>query len=118
MTIAYKCTDSWRNSIVAPGKSSVYYEVDEWVTAPTWLADNGYGIFVFNTLRDAMEFSRCFYRPIIWECEIEGIYSELPLAIQADGLEHGWIAFTDPLFCFPEGTIMVEKVKLIRKVTI
>jgi len=118
MTIAYKCTDSWRNSIVAPGKSSVYYIVDEWATAPEWLAKAGYGLFVFDTLRNAMEFAMCFYIPIIWECEIEGIYSELPPAISREGLCKGMASLTDPLFHFPEGTIMVEKVKLIRKVTI
>jgi len=116
--IAYKCTSISRYSIVAPGKSSVYYIVDEWATAPEWLAKAGYGLFVFNTLRNAMEFAGCFYIPIIWECEIEGIYSELPPAISREGLCRGMSLLTDPLFCFPEGTIMVEKVKLIRKVTI
>lgn len=99
------------------GKASVSYYENFWSEPPTWLSEKGYGLFVFDSLKNARKFYKKFICPDhkIWECEIEDKFASLPLPLYRDYLDCGYIS-PDPYAEFPEGTVMAKKVKLIRQI--
>jgi len=104
-----------RSLAVYNTKAEVKYEVGEWTEAPQWLAGNGYHLLVFNTLRNAKKFLRGYMYticPHIWRCEVKEKFFIMPFQLTGDSLEQGFIAPL-PGCKFPEGSVMVKKVKLI-----
>jgi len=107
-----------RSVAVYQTAAEVRYGVGKWVEAPRWLAEKGYYLLVFYGLKSTKEFLRgfCYTHPLrLWECEVEGKLDRLPFQLTGDSLEHGFIT-TIPGCKFPEGSVMVKKVKLIRQI--
>ena len=95
--------------------AEVKYPIGEWAKAPKWLAKRGYGLFVFDGLKNAREFSKLCASPRLWKCEVDGIFDRLPLSISSLGLNSGRVIKLRAKN-YPKGTVMVKKVKLIRQV--
>jgi len=91
--------------------AEVKYPVGEWAEAPKWLAKKKYGLFVFDGLKNAREFSKLCASPCLWRCEVDGIFDRLPLSLSMHGLNAGKV-----IKLYPKGTVMVKRVKLIRQV--
>lgn len=104
--------------IIFNSKAEVQYQIGEWAEAPDWLAKKGYGLFVFDSLKNAMDFLGKLGDPSrskMWRCEIEGRYEKLPPNLTLDGINRGVLVpaeFKD----FPKGTVMAKRVKLIRQI--
>jgi hypothetical protein len=61
--------------IVFNSKAEVQYQIGEWAEAPDWLAKKGYGLFVFDSLKNVRDFARKIgdqSRTKIWRCETKG----------------------------------------------
>ncbi len=104
--------------IVFNSKAEVQYQIGEWVEAPEWLAKRGYGLFVFDGLKNAREFAREFAdlsRTKMWRCKIEGKYKKLPPNLSVDGINRGIIVPAEAKD-FPKGAVMAKRVKLIRQI--
>ncbi len=99
------------------GKANVRYSRYSWSEPPAWLSEKGYGLFVFDNLKHAKKFYKNLSCPDlrIWQCEIEDRFASLPLPLYRSYLDCGYIS-PAPYAKFPEGTIMVGKVKLIKQV--
>jgi len=101
-------------------KAETRYVVGEWAKAPAWLAKEGYGLFVFDSLANAKKFiddigEGCLQR--LWECRVDDKYKVLPNRLSFAGFEKGCAIQTSGNDSFPEGTVMVRKVKLIKQIT-
>lgn len=95
--------------------AEVKYPVGEWAEAPKWLAKKKYGLFVFDGLKNAREFSKLCASPCLWRCEVDGIFDRLPLSVSMHGLNAGKVIKLRAKN-YPKGTVMVKRVKLIRQV--
>jgi len=100
-------------SNVSIGKARVHYNIGEWVSAPQWLASQGYQLFVFNYLRGAAAF-HCFGYGLVYKCLVRGVAPELPKFLQTHGLAIGRFKACKEAkeSLFPPGTTMVKQVKL------
>ena len=97
-------------SNVSLGKAMVHYKVGEWVSAPQWLASQGYHLFVFRGLKGAEAF-QCFDEDLVYKCLVRGVAHELPKFLQAYDLAIGRFKACKGAV-FSPGTKMVEQVKL------
>jgi len=97
------------------GKASVKYYEHSWSEPPTWLSEKGYGLFVFDNLKNARKFIKYFSQPDfkLWQCEVEGKFSSLPVPLSRSYLDCGYLLPVAHAK-FPEGTVMVKKVKLLK----
>ena len=93
----------------AKGSASVDYEVGKLTTAPPWLADKGYNVTVFRTLKAAADFARGMYGKRIFRSAVMGPVTEpLPFAVSA--LLHKGSIVLSKGSGWPEGTVMVKGV--------
>ena len=130
--------DGVYHSAISQFNSRVEYHLDEWSSAPQYLADRGYHLLVFARRKDARKFKQDFLgrrgNYSIWIVEVGGVVlfdDELPrilyggdfndsdqLARTLSWLElppDGWKSKLHSKW--PPGTVMAERVKLVRKAT-
>ena len=102
-------------SILAYGDAEVVYTPNKWVEAPRWLAKEGYYLTAFKTIEDALDFvDGVSLRFEIWEAEAQGIIKKLPNPCDIDSLADRKLV---PLKLeWPRGTIMCQRLRLIRRV--
>jgi hypothetical protein len=100
-------------SCVAGNKAEVEYKIGEFVSAPKWLADKDYHLFVFDNLKDAKEFCKC--QGIIYKAECEDEIKRKPKFGYHGAIEDGNLDL-DCDYDYPDGTKMFKQVKLLKKV--
>ncbi len=117
----YKVTKENDRSIVSGNDAVVHYLIGENVTAPKYLAEQGYHLTAFQTLKNAKEASKHFFwandkNAIIWEASGQAEIKKLPLiatrrsvdhkerSLKAIGSSCGW----------PKNTLMFKKLKLLK----
>ena len=103
----YKVVSYNKRSAIVIGAASVRYYHDRWAKAPKWLRDKGYGLLVFKTLIAARSF---IPGSIIYKCHIRKQEKELPQMMKYCLLSNKNICIDGD---WPEGTVMVDKVKLV-----
>jgi hypothetical protein len=94
----------------------VSYEIGKWTVPPEDADDEGYGLLVFSTLKDAKAFilgSFPGYRKIFL-CEVRGVYKSLPPMRFSDSAVP-WLEVVSS-GSWPPGTLMVSAVKLLKEV--
>ena len=100
-------------------KANVEYIRGIWVSAPSWLAREGYHLFVFDDVNFAEVFADriCDHDrgKVVYRCEVQGVYSQLPQFLDNLSLWRGEIEISYRE-SFPSGTVMVQKVKLLEEV--
>jgi len=99
------------------GIFGVQYSTEKWAKAPEWLAKKGYHLFAFDSLENAKKYipEVSGMRQKIWECEIKKRFKKLPPYLDLVEAARGRMIPAEDI-TFPEGTVMVREVKLIRKV--
>ena len=117
----YKVTREDNKSIVSEDDAAVYYLNGEYVTAPEYLAEQGYHLTAFQTLKDAKEAAKYYFwadseNVIIWKALGKAKIKELPSictrrsveykgkSVQAIGGRNRW----------PKNTLMFKKLKLVK----
>jgi hypothetical protein len=110
-------------SVVVTGSARIRYREGEFIGAPDWLAERGYYPTVFRTLSQARFFQK-LNDPSgdtteIWEVETHGKIvpaKSLPPMADLVKLSFGILKpIKEVERWWPEGTVMVEELKLIRK---
>ena len=101
-------------SHIAENAALVQYDLDKEITAPKWLADVGYHLLVFDTLRNAENYNNDRPGIVIWEVEVDEL---LPPLTRGDmtNLDKGFLTCTQAL-PWPDGTYMARSLKLVRQV--
>ena len=111
--VYYKVVSGGSSQIVR-GRAAVRYKPMEFVTAPKWLADNGYHLFVFETEEDALVATRICSRDIlqleVYKCCVRGVTKEPPGYLSLYHLKRGSLAVINGMF--PPGTVMAEEVMI------
>lgn len=99
-----------------PESFQCVYTPGEWTEAPAG------GLFVFDTLEAALEFSRCSVTQI-WECECEEplpvvkCWRDAPFPMTGAMLESFWQENSSlPASKAPSGTLLFKRVKLTKLV--
>lgn len=109
-------------SVLALGKAMVEYKPGEWVESPAWLAEKGYFLTVFDSVKHAKKF---IYRNSfdivaeveIWECETDGVVDNMPRRGTLPELGEGIISIpTSGNPPWPAGTVMARRVRLTKRV--
>ena len=104
-------------SYAAAGAAEVVYEPGQWVEAPEYMASAGYHLLVFDTLKQALSFTR---GAPVWEAECMEEITELPRFAFTIEYSYGTAPLQDLLHDglheWPRGTRMFKRVKLLRKV--
>ena len=107
------------NKPIGEQKHIVTYEPGKWAKAHPFLAERNLHLFVFDNLKSAHRFIRTRTKEEgieIWECHIRKKHDKLPIYMNGQSLSvlklrpDAWIEW------FPDDTVMVEQVKLIRRV--
>lgn len=110
-------------SCIAGGNAQIQYKKDEFVQAPEWLQKINYHLLVFDSKLTAIDFMRNNPggKTVLYTCEIKNIIKNLPLCFSFPGLLNKLTNFTTfnypNLINWPNGTIMVKEVKLIKEVS-
>lgn len=110
--------------VVSPGLRSalqtretvrVQYEERQWVRAPQWLLDQGFGALVFESLENARRFRTNSNE--VWECETRGAMPLAPFALKRVRPSSFADDLLDPdMHCgWPVGSSMCEEVLLVKK---
>lgn len=103
-------------SLIVTGAAKVIYIPNEWVEAPPFFAERGYGICVFDSPETAVWFveSVTWKEQIqIWECDV---VEEFKLPVMCNPL---WIKYHDMRKTpetWPEGTRMFKRIRLTKRV--
>ncbi len=102
------------------GEAQVTYVKGKWMKAPEWLAGLGYHLLVYKTLEEAVE--DCLMLNFmcsceIWKCRVKGIIKNMPPAGSTDKLAHGHL-YAANFYRWPVGTVMVQSLKLTKKVLV
>lgn len=104
-----------RISSFSRGAAMVEYEVGKLATPPAWLKERGYGLTVFDNLKDAAKYAGHSYE--VYTCAVMGPARE-PLPIMDIGhLRNGRLQanmYTSTKW--PNGTKMVDGVILMERV--
>ena len=120
----YKVTTSdLQSALVYKAENAcVQYQVGEYVEAPKLFQKLGLHLFAFETLAQARIFRNCLIGPSakIWECSGVGLTRDIPpttwytcvKAIKTKADYKSWCTSDGT----PDGTIMVNKLKLIKQV--
>jgi len=102
--------------------ASITYVVDKWIEAPQWLRDNGYHITAFDSLPSAEKFITSLYSVVpsqykIYECYALGYIGKesLPKYCYPYSVMQGKLKVS-PAVHWPQGTVMVKKIKLVKEV--
>lgn len=101
------------SSAVVSGKANTRYRLGVNHHAPRWLADEGYHLTAFKTLRQARNWARD--PETIWRCEATDIirHEALPPRCYGYHLVDGDIVVAS--LPWPEGTIMCKTIKLLKE---
>jgi hypothetical protein len=114
--IYYKITNYELGSWITENKAYVQYKVWEFVTAPDWLASQGYHLLVFDNIKDAKH-NFCHLNDILWKCEVKDIQEGLPACHYVHEINNGFLSKSNTkTIMWPAGTIMVKAVKLIKEI--
>jgi len=97
--------------------AKVEYKVGEWSEAPEFLRKKGYYLFAFRDLRSALLFISeiLIWDVVLFEAEARG-EKKLPPPLKLWKLETQGKTEVDMDAEWPPGTVMVERIKLIREV--
>lgn len=112
----YKVLSGGEKSPMAEGQAAVQYTTNGFVSAPEWLAKKGYHLLVYDNLEEARKWRRDSYTSI-WEVEVKNVIENPVPRASLLQLKLGVIVPHRPAVAWPQGTIMVEEVKLIRQIT-
>ena len=110
-------------SAVVDGKAEVKYFPGRWAKAPFWLRRRGYHLTAFKDLKSAREWAvtECG-APVLnlhaelWEAEAKGVIDKLPPVCLLWKLSQGIIKQGGNFGCWPKGTIMVKRLRLIKPI--
>jgi len=106
-------------SAVVMGRVEVEYKKGVWATPPRWLEEEGYLLTAFRSLEQAVKFKN-LNKEIGWELEIweaegeDGHITVPPLNVYL--LEQGEFFSEGDILSWPEGTIFMKKLRLLKKV--
>ena len=121
MTLIYKAV--LRNrlsqlvSVSAYGKAEVEYHIDEWVSAPSWLARKGYYLLAFNAKAQAYRFCSTWADSAeVYVAEAEGEILPLPIQLYPSTVASGSANKKYNWGEWPTGTRMFERIKLLTRV--
>lgn len=105
------------SSTFAFGKAEKYYRQGVNHHAPYWLADKGYHLIAFKSLKRAMAWGKPRGTEV-WECEATGIipYTDLPQRLYIYSLSSGDMNPSED-GAWPKDTIMCKTIKLLKEVT-
>jgi hypothetical protein len=128
----YKWLDKNKRSLVTRGNLSVQYSEKKMVSSP--LARFGYGLFVFDDLYNATHSDLGISDSQLWLVKVERVHDEIPPELSSCFLdklevceklsrrvldELGQKIELYLLDCpWPTGTVMVDRVQLVRQVVI
>ncbi len=116
--IYYKITNKELGSYMAKNKAYIQYKIREFVTAPDWLAKQGYYLLVFDSLEHAKN-ECCSFNDKIWKCEVRDIQKNLPCCHYIYEVSKGFLPKNKTnIITWPKGTIMAKEVKLIKEIKI
>lgn len=99
-------------SAVVEGDANVLYTINEWATAPAWLAAKGYHLLVFANKESAFSFGGRRHK--VFRCAVQGPV-KLPPQLILDRLEYKLLPQVEGGGSWPEHTLMFEKVKLLER---
>lgn len=106
-------------SLLYEGRTyGVVYEEKKWNVPHPELKEKGYGICVFASLDDALEFKKGLYYStsyLLFTCLANGVYKSLPKMLDVLSLKFGNGFFVTNSI-WPKGTMMTNHLKLIRRV--
>ncbi len=105
-------------SQTAYGKAGVVYPPGQWVCAPDWLWQPGYGLCVFQNRKDALDaFKLTGVACQLWKCKIENVREEaLPGKLAVWEIADGTInQAAEYPWC--NGTVMVQRVMLTDRIS-
>jgi len=110
-------------SVGATGMARIVYKPHEWISAPRQLAERGYHITAFRSLRRAainLHVLSSYTLPSVygfelWEAEAEGITRKLPPMLNMLQLAKGQFKEHLAPDLWAYGTIMCRRIKLIKK---
>ena len=108
-----------RSILGMDARLTVFYTEGQWEQAPELPGRAGYHLFVFADKEAATDFASPSHKYQVWECEVEGVFDYLPAfgTYNIDDFERAGSMHDVPdNSLWPEGTIMVERVKLTRRV--
>ena len=117
----YKVTKEDNRSIISDDDATVHYLNGEYVTAPEYLADQGYHLTAFRTLKDAEEVAKYYFwneveNAVIWEASGKGKIETLPLIGKRASVDYKG-ELVQPIegrHDWPENTLMFKEIKLIK----
>ena len=105
-------------SCMVGGKARVKYEPCVWVSAPDWLAKEGYHLTAFKDFWVAEAYYEAIIAPPevhheLWEAEAENVIKRLPPKMRVGDVMSGLIVpwYKDG---WPIGTVMAKQIKLVR----
>lgn len=121
MTIFYKVVDVKNGkyvSVVAGAEAQVVYEPGKVAEAPKWLRREGYGLCVFSGLEHAQEFTKRHNAHAgVWEVKVVGPWREPSVQMGwTHSIENGELDPCADGCPWPPGTVMADKLVLVRKV--
>jgi len=105
-------------SSTVTGQAAIEYKVNKYIKAPKWLAKKGYHPTLFKQKKDALDFFKQFNAlslpAQLWQVKARKIIKSLPPM-----LNYCFIGNRKCIYCnrsWPVGTIMAEKVMLIKQI--
>ena len=104
-------------SLIVFGKARKTYRLGVANRAPRWLAEKGYHITAFNSLKNAEHFLLCWRANSrqIWECEATGVFSDMRGRCEQESLSDGKLTRLTYVG-WPNGTVMCKTLKLVKEV--
>jgi len=101
------------------GAAVVNYSEEKYAAAPAWLAKRGYFLTAFVRLKDAENFFKDMLvfsdeRFELWEADGIDVKEGLPPRLDTSFLADKMFMPSDEKW--PKGTVMVRKIKLIRRI--
>jgi hypothetical protein len=99
------------------GKADVTYVPGEWAETPEWLAEAGYYLLVFSSLKAARRFVQGLQYREIWTCRCEGKMNIPAHSLRLTGLSLGFLEPLPEIGMWPVCSRMFKRVKLLEKVT-
>ncbi len=115
--IYYKITNKELGSWIVEKEAYVQYKVGKYVTAPCWLAEQGYHLLVFDDIRYVKRVF-CSFTDKLWECEIKDVQKYLPVCRDILLINKGILPKSNDTFPWIDGTTMVREVKLIKEIKV
>jgi len=112
--VVTKIPDNKYVSAIVSGKARVEYKIGKYAMSPEWLLKNGYGLLVFDTIRNAKIFKG--HNDKLFTCKCINklpLKKRLSFIILRKGLD---IFSSEQKGNFPEGSLMFEKVMLLEEI--